>query len=142
MARKSYATTIKLSFEEAIRFLSSVLVSGKNPDGTDYTMPISAGLTLDPTNLATGAKQDTGNTSLGLIAPAASAAAVAPSDSVDLANAATKGIYVGVSGDVKIDLVTGGSGIVFKAAPVGLLRVQAKRVYATGTTATNMVALY
>lgn len=31
-------------------------------------MPISADLTLDPTNLATGAKQDTGNTSLASLA--------------------------------------------------------------------------
>jgi len=57
MARKSYATMIKLSFEDAIRFLASILSSGKNPDGSDYTMPISAGLTLDPTNLALNANQ-------------------------------------------------------------------------------------
>jgi hypothetical protein len=31
-------------------------------------MPVSASLVLDPTNLATGAKQDTGNTSLATIA--------------------------------------------------------------------------
>jgi hypothetical protein len=132
VALPTFKSISKKASDIALRLLAAAILSGKNEDGTSFVMPISAGLTLDPTNLATDAKQSA----------AASAAAVTPSDSVDLANAATKGVYVGVSGDVKIDLVTGGTAIVFKAAPVGLLRVQAKRVYATGSTATNMVALY
>lgn len=71
---------------------------------------------------------------------ATGAAAITTSDSADLATAAL-GIYVGVAGDVKVDMVNGDSAIVFKAAPVGILRVHAKKVYATGTTATNLVAL-
>lgn len=69
------------------------------------------------------------------------AAAITPSDTVDLPIAATKGIYVGVAGDVKVDMVDGGT-VTFKAAPLGILRVQARRVYLTGTAATNMLALY
>jgi hypothetical protein len=39
-------------------------------------------------------------------------------------------------------MVGGGSGITFKAVPVGLLNIIVSRVYATGTTATNIVALF
>lgn len=71
---------------------------------------------------------------------ATGAVAITPSNGADLPTAAL-GIYVGVAGDVKVDMVNGNEGIVFKAAPVGILRVHAKKVYATGTTATNLVAL-
>jgi hypothetical protein len=96
---------------------------------------------------ATASKQDEQTALLGniddhLTVVPTRAAVVTPSNSVDLPNAAVKGVYVGVTGDVKVDLVTAGTGIVFKSAPVGILAVQAKRVYATGTTATNLVALY
>jgi len=78
--------------------------------------------------------------------PATRALAITPSDGADL-TWITRAIYVGVSGDVKVDMgdkdtVSGqGVGIVFKAVPVGLLHIRARRVYATGTTATNLVAL-
>lgn len=52
----------------------------------------------------------------------------------------TRRIYVGVSGDVKIDEAGGETGIVYKAVPVGMLDVHATKVYATGTTATNLIA--
>ena len=52
MARKTYGSMIRLGYREAMRFFASVLASGKNPDGTDYAIPISGDLTLDPTNLA------------------------------------------------------------------------------------------
>jgi hypothetical protein len=35
-----------------------------------------------------------------------------------------------------------GAGIVLKNVPVGLLKIQAAKVYATETTATDLVALY
>jgi len=72
---------------------------------------------------------------------AENAAVITPSDTVALTTPTLR-IYVGVSGDVKVDMVGVGSGIVFKAVPVGPLDVQATKVYATGTTATNLVALY
>lgn len=48
-------------------------------------------------------------------------------------------IYVGVSGDVKITTI-GGNVVVYKAAPVGYLKIAcASLIWATGTTATNLV---
>jgi len=66
---------------------------------------------------------------------------VSPNNSTDLPHI-TKAIYVGGAGDVKIDLTQGGT-VTLKAVPVGtFLQVEAKRVYATGTTATLMVAFF
>ena len=54
----------------------------------------------------------------------------------------TRGVYVGVGGNVKVDMVSGGT-VTFVGVPAGaLLPIQVERIYATGTTATNMVALY
>lgn len=55
---------------------------------------------------------------------------------------ASRRLYIGVSGDVKVDLAESGTGIVFKAVPVGFLDVRAVKVYKTGTAATNIVALW
>jgi len=68
-------------------------------------------------------------------------AAITPSDTVDLPNAATKGIWVGGTGAIKVDMLDSGT-VTFNAVPVGLLRIQVKRVWSTGTTATNLLALY
>jgi hypothetical protein len=74
--------------------------------------------------------------------PAANAAAITPNNGADLA-ANTRGLYVGVSGDVKVDMVTGGTGITFVSLAAGIVHpLQVKRVYATGTTATSIVAVY
>ena len=73
--------------------------------------------------------------------PATRAAAVTPSDTVDLPRI-SRSLYVGVAGDVKVDMADTDTAIVFKAVPAGtFMPVRAKRVYATGTTATNLVAL-
>ena len=73
--------------------------------------------------------------------PAPRAAAITPSDTVDLPWI-TRAIYVGGAGDVKVDMGDSGTAIPFTAVPVGtVLPIRVKRVYATGTTATNLVAL-
>lgn len=72
--------------------------------------------------------------------PATEAVAVTPSDGADLAQA-TRALYIGVTGDVTVDMAESGSTILFKAVPVGILPVRVKRVRATGTTATNILAL-
>ena len=71
--------------------------------------------------------------------PARGAFAVTPDDDVSLSG--VRALYIGVSGDVSI--VTRGrvTPVVFKSAPIGILPVQATKVRATGTTATNIVAL-
>lgn len=68
------------------------------------------------------------------------ARAVTPSDSAIIAP--TTALYVGVSGDVVVDMFDGGSTVTFKAHPVGYLYARVKRVYLTGTTATDILALY
>ena len=77
----------------------------------------------------------------GLESPAAHAAAVSPSDSTDLTNAA-RALWIGGTGDVVLDTVGGETSITFKAVPVGWLQVRSQRVRSTGTTATNIVAVW
>ena len=74
-----------------------------------------------------------------LESPAENAPAVTPSNTVDLAKT-TRALYIGVSGDVKVDTL-GGDTSTFTAHPVGYLICRVTRVYATGTTATNILAL-
>lgn len=82
--------------------------------------------------------------------PARRALVVTPNDTKDLTNATgnampayAKALYIGVSGDVAVIGVgdTVGNSVTFKAHPVGYLPVQVRRVLATGTTATNILAL-
>ena len=75
------------------------------------------------------------------------AAAVTPSDTVDVA-AVTGGsnngcvLYVGGAGNVKV-LTVGGDEVTFTGIQAGtFMPVQVLRVYSTGTTATNIVALW
>ncbi len=76
-----------------------------------------------------------------LLSPASNAAAVTPSDTVDLAFA-SKRLWVGGTGAVKVNTV-GGPAVTYTGVPAGAyLNVRASRVYATGTTATNIVAEY
>lgn len=88
-------------------------------------------------------------------AQARSVFAVTPSDTLDVTNAGqadpasmyAKALYIGVTGDVSVitaeDTSNTGAGTarVFKAHPVGYMPVQVRRVMATGTTATNILAL-
>ena len=73
------------------------------------------------------------------LAIAEQAAAVTTDDANDLPDGPCLWLYIGVSGDVKATV--GGNPVVFKAAPVGPLWVRAARVWATGTTATNILAM-
>jgi len=78
----------------------------------------------------------------GLESPAVNAFSVTPNDSADLANS-TRGIYVGVSGDIKIDTVGGDSAVTFVGLAAGIIHpIRAKRIYATDTTATSIVGVY
>tara|TARA_R100000742_G_C4266048_1_gene84130 strand:- start:297 stop:572 length:276 start_codon:yes stop_codon:yes gene_type:complete len=71
-----------------------------------------------------------------------SAVAVSPNDGADVTGAPYKALYVGVGGDVALDLNNSGEAIVFKNLASGqILPVVFDRVDATGTTATNMIAL-
>lgn len=77
--------------------------------------------------------------------PAVFAAAVTPADGADLTNGTCKCLFVGVGGDVAVQLMGdgGASTVVFKNVQSGsLLPLRATRVLATNTNATNILALY
>ncbi|HET6916163.1 MAG TPA: hypothetical protein VFH56_08745 [Acidimicrobiales bacterium] len=68
------------------------------------------------------------------------AEAVTPNDTGSLSD--TFGIYVGGPGNLKVDMVHSGT-VTFVGVVAGtILPIQVSRVYATGTTASNLIALY
>ena len=73
--------------------------------------------------------------------PATSGAAVTPNDSVDLP-ATTRALWIGGAGDVKVTLQAGVA-LTLSAVPAGsMLPLQVTRVWATGTSATLITALW
>lgn len=54
-----------------------------------------------------------------------------------------KALYIGVTGNVKVDMPGGGTGILFVAVPVGFFPVSVTKVYSTanGTTAASILGL-
>jgi len=74
--------------------------------------------------------------------PARSAVAITPHDTNDLAEQ-TRGIIVGVSGDVKVDMLGTGTAVVLPSLVAGVVHpFQVTRIYATDTTATSIVGVY
>ena len=73
--------------------------------------------------------------------PAGYAAEVTTSDTVDLTSVA-RGLYIGVGGNVNV-VMPDGSTVLFVGCGSGtILPVNVRRVMATSTTATSIVALY
>lgn len=76
-----------------------------------------------------------------LTAPAREGAAVSPNDATDL-SVLPRALYVGQGGALAVTLADG-QDIVFSGVQGGtILPVRARRVLATGTTATAIVALW
>ena len=75
--------------------------------------------------------------------PARRAQSITPNDSADLSTYA-KALYVGGEGDVAVVPIEApdDTPVVFASHPVGYLPVQVRRVMATSTTATSIVALF
>jgi hypothetical protein len=68
------------------------------------------------------------------------ARAVTTSDTTNIAP--TRGLYIGGAGNVVVDMAYGTT-ITFVAVQGGtILPIQVTRIYATGTSATSIVALY
>lgn len=67
-------------------------------------------------------------------------AAITPNDSADLPRTC-KAIWVGGTGAIKVTTVDGDT-LTFAAVPVGFFPVKAKRVFATGTAATSLIAVW
>lgn len=74
------------------------------------------------------------------IAPASRAAAITPNDS---ALVGARALYIGTAGDIAIAPHRDLDPVIFKNVPAGtILPVHAARVALTGTTASNIVALF
>lgn len=73
------------------------------------------------------------------ITPAASAAAVTPDDETNIEP--TRGLYLGTGGDLKV-MMLAGTAVTFANLAAGIIHpIVAIRIYATGTTAGDIVAL-
>ncbi|WP_395752496.1 hypothetical protein [Prosthecobacter sp.] len=89
-------------------------------------------MTLDPQSTP-GALQE--------MVPNDSFRAVTPSDTVPMKGGPARALYVGGAGDVTA-VNENGAAVTFAAVPAGcVLPIVTRRVNATGTTATNIVAL-
>ncbi len=76
----------------------------------------------------------------GTDSPASHAAVVTPSNTTDLSYV-TRALIIGTSGDVKVT-TKGGETVILPSVPAGILPLRVARVFATGTTATNISALW
>lgn len=85
--------------------------------------------------------QDLANAGNSINAPAGRYAAVAPSDSADLAFV-SRAIYVGGDGNIAA-VSPEGQTVTFVGVPAGtILPIRCARINSTGTTATNLVAMW
>lgn len=73
--------------------------------------------------------------------PKGGAFEITPSDSADLAQGAVA-LYIGGEGDVKLTTSLGQTVTFVSVGAGSILPVRTKRVYASGTDATNIVGLY
>jgi len=77
----------------------------------------------------------------GITSPTFGGVEITPSNDNDLARV-TRGLYVGVTGNVKVDMEDG-STITWVGLAAGMIHpIRAKRVYATLTTATSIIGVY
>ena len=77
----------------------------------------------------------------GLASPASNAFSITPHDSNELSNV-TRGLYVGVAGDVVV-VTAGGDEVTLVALAAGVFHpIRAKQVKLTNTTATDIVGVY
>ena len=73
--------------------------------------------------------------------PVSHASAVTPHNTTEL-EYVTRAVYVGGGGDVKVTMQDSGE-VIFVAVPTGTtLPIRVKKVFATGTDATDIVALW
>lgn len=85
-------------------------------------------------------KDNYGSQADTITSPSLAPFAVTPNDTTELATI-PKGLWVGGTGDVRLKGVNG-SAVTFTAVPAGhIIPVRASIVYATGTTATGIIAL-
>lgn len=76
----------------------------------------------------------------GLTSPASKAYEITPDDDNDLP-VHTRGIYVGLAGNLTVILQGDTTQVTFVGVPVGIMPIRVKRVMATGTAAEDLVGL-
>lgn len=77
---------------------------------------------------------------LDLTQPAKRAVVVTPNDAIDL-DAPTRGIYIGTAGAIKVLHVHDAVPVTYPTTIAGMVYPWAvRRIYATGTTALNIIA--
>jgi len=72
--------------------------------------------------------------------PARGAIAITPSDSTDL-SVIVRGLFIGGTGNLTVNM-SGGSVTFYNVQQGTVLPIRVTRVFATGTTATNILGLY
>ena len=78
---------------------------------------------------------------LALMIPAEEYNGITPSDGTALVKP-TRAVYVGVSGDLRVDSMDGNQ-VTFVGLAAGMVHpIRCTRVYATGTTATGIIGIY
>lgn len=75
-----------------------------------------------------------------ITAPCSNATSVVPDDDNDLTYA-SRAIYVGNSGNLKVTMIDGNA-VTFINLPAGWHPIGVKRVWSTGTTANNIIAAW
>ena len=75
--------------------------------------------------------------------PYQGAVPVTPTDDPSLSFPTTRGVYLGTAGSLAVQMPdTGGIVVVFPNLPIGFVPIQCFKVMFTGTTASNILALY
>lgn len=78
----------------------------------------------------------------GLSSPATNAAVVTTNDSTDLGNV-TRALYIGGAGNITVNMLGTGTNLTLNNVTAGtLLPIRVSRVWANGTTASSIVALW
>ena len=72
--------------------------------------------------------------------PAVAGEVVTPSNTVDIPRC--RALYIGVTGDISVDFAQEGTAVVIKNVAVGYHPLSVVRVRVTGTTASEIIALY
>ena len=75
------------------------------------------------------------------LAPGVDAVAVTPNDGADLAVVPARFLLISVAGALKVTMASGNQ-VTIPNVPVGQLNLQVTRVWATGTAATGIIAVY
>lgn len=74
--------------------------------------------------------------------PATKARAVTPNNSTDLPDGICRALFIGTAGDLVLIAAEDDDAVLLPGVGAGVLPVSTKRVLASGTTASGIVALY